>query len=73
MALYFRLLRFVRPYWGKLVLAAIFMSGSAATNGATAFLVKPVLDKIFFEKNGTMLVIIPFGIILLYLFKGVFD
>ncbi len=73
MALYLRLLRFVKPYWGKLVLAAIFMSGSAATNGATAFLVKPVLDKIFFEKNGTMLVIIPFGIVLLYLFKGVFD
>ncbi|HVN22785.1 MAG TPA: lipid A export permease/ATP-binding protein MsbA [Syntrophorhabdales bacterium] len=73
MALYFRLLRFVKPYWGKLLMAAIFMSGSAATNGATAFLVKPVLDKIFFEKNGSMLVIIPFGIILLYLVKGVFD
>ncbi len=73
MALYFRLLRFVKPYWGKLLLAAIFMSGSAATNGATAFLVKPVLDKIFFEKNGTMLVIIPIGIILLYFTKGIFD
>jgi subfamily B ATP-binding cassette protein MsbA len=73
MALYLRLLRFVQPYWGKLVLAAIFMSLSASSNGATAFLVKPVLDKIFFEKNGTMLFIIPFGIILLYLLKGVFD
>jgi subfamily B ATP-binding cassette protein MsbA len=73
MALYFRLLRFVKPYWGKLLLAAIFMSLSASANGATAFLVKPVLDKIFFEKNGTMLVIIPFGIIVLYLFKGIFD
>ncbi len=73
MALYLRLLRFVKPYWGRLVLAAIFMSLSASANGATAFLVKPVLDKIFFEKNGTMLVIIPFGIILLYLLKGVFD
>ena len=73
MALYFRLLRFVKPYWGKLLLASIFMSLSASANGATAFLVKPVLDKIFFEKNGTMLVIIPFGIILLYLCKGVFD
>jgi subfamily B ATP-binding cassette protein MsbA len=73
MALYLRLLRFVKPYWGKLVLAGIFMSLSASTNGATAFLVKPVLDKIFFEKNGSMLVAIPFGIILLYLLKGVFD
>ncbi len=73
MALYLRLLRFVKPYSGKLALAAIFMSLSASSNGATAFLVKPVLDKIFFEKNGSMLVIIPFGIILLYLLKGVFD
>jgi ATP-binding cassette, subfamily B, bacterial MsbA len=73
MALYLRLLRFVKPYSGKLALAAIFMSLSASSNGATAFLVKPVLDKIFFEKNGSMLVIIPFGIILLYLAKGVFD
>ena len=73
MALYFRLLQFLKPYRGKLVLAGIFMSLVAATNGATAFFVKPVLDKIFIEKNGAMLVIIPFGVILLYFLKGVFD
>lgn len=73
MALYFRLLRFVKPYWGKLVLATIFMSLVAASNGAAAFLVKPVLDQIFFEKNAAMLAIIPFGVILLYLAKGLFD
>ena len=73
MALYFRLLQFLKPYWGKLVLAGIFMALVAATNGATAFFVKPVLDQIFIEKNGSMLVMIPFGIILLYFLKGVFD
>jgi ATP-binding cassette, subfamily B, bacterial MsbA len=73
MALYLRLLQFVKPYWGKLVFATIFMSLVAASNGAAAFLVKPVLDQIFFEKNAAMLAIIPFGIIFLYLAKGVFD
>jgi subfamily B ATP-binding cassette protein MsbA len=73
MVLYLRLLNFVRPYWVKLALAMIFMSLVAATNGLTAYIVKPVLDKIFFEKNAEMLYIIPFGVILIYLFKGVFE
>jgi subfamily B ATP-binding cassette protein MsbA len=73
MALYLRLLQFLKPYRGKLVLASIFMSLVAASNGATAFAVKPVLDQIFIEKNSSMLVMIPFGIILLYFLKGVFD
>ncbi len=48
MALYLRLLNFVKPYWVKLVFAMICMSLVAGTNGLTAFFVKPVLDKIFF-------------------------
>jgi len=73
MALYRRLLRFLYPYWVKLAFAMVFMSLVAATNGLTAYLVQPVMDKIFFEKNGTLLVLIPIGIILLYLAKGIFD
>jgi ATP-binding cassette, subfamily B, bacterial MsbA len=73
MVLYLRLLKFLKPYWTKLLFAMIFMSLVAATNGLTAFIVKPVLDKIFFEKNASMLYLIPFGVILLYLFKGVFE
>lgn len=73
MELYLRLLKFVKPYWTKLLLAMIFMTLVAATNGLTAFIVKPVLDHIFFEKNATMLYLIPGGVILLYLVKGVFD
>ena len=73
MELYLRLLQFVKPYWFKLALAMIFMSLVAATNGLTAFIVKPVLDKIFFEKNASMLYIIPFGVIIIYLCKGVFE
>ncbi len=73
MALYLRLLQFVKPYWPKLVLAMIFMSLVAASNGLTAFIVKPVLDKIFFEKNAALLYIIPFGVVLIYFCKGLFE
>ena len=73
MVLYLRLLQFVKPYWPKLALAMIFMSLVAATNGLTAYIVKPVLDKIFFEKNAEMLYILPLGIIIIYFCKGVFE
>jgi subfamily B ATP-binding cassette protein MsbA len=73
MALYLRLLRFVKPYWVKLGFAMLFMSAVAGTNGLTAYLVQPVMDKIFFEKNGKLLILIPFGVMLLYLSKGIFD
>jgi subfamily B ATP-binding cassette protein MsbA len=51
----------------------IFMSLVASANGLTAYIVKPVLDNIFFEKNAAMLKIIPFGVVVLYLLKGIFD
>jgi subfamily B ATP-binding cassette protein MsbA len=73
MALYLRLLTYVKPYWKKLLFAMIFMSLVAGVNGLTAYIVKPVLDNIFFEKNAAMLSIIPFGVIIMYLCKGVFD
>jgi subfamily B ATP-binding cassette protein MsbA len=73
MELYLRLLKFVKPYWFKLSLAMVFMSLVAATTGLTAYIVKPVLDKIFFDKNAEMLFILPFGVVLIYLFKGVFE
>ena len=73
MALYLRLLKFLRPYWLKLVLAMIFMSFVGSTSGLIAYLVQPVMDKIFYEKNSTMLLIIPSGIVLLFLAKGTCD
>ena len=72
MALYLRLLGFLKPYWGKLSFAMVFMALVAGTNGLTAYVVKPVLDNIFFEKNANMLILIPFGVVLLYFAKGTF-
>jgi subfamily B ATP-binding cassette protein MsbA len=46
------------------------MMAAAALTGAVAYLVKPVLDDIFFKKNMQMLKLLPLAIILVYLFKG---
>jgi subfamily B ATP-binding cassette protein MsbA len=45
---------------------------SAATS-ASAFLVKPVLDDVFFKKDLNMLKLIPLAIVGLFLLKGLFD
>jgi ATP-binding cassette, subfamily B, bacterial MsbA len=73
MALYLRLLKFVKPYWVKLALAMAFMSLVGASQPLTAYLVKPVLDQVFYEKKGDMLVLISVGIVIIYLCKGLFD
>jgi ATP-binding cassette, subfamily B, bacterial MsbA len=72
MALYLRLLGFLKPYRVKLAFAMVFMALVAGTNGLTAYVVKPVMDNIFFEKNASMLFLIPFGVVILYVAKGAF-
>ena len=45
----------------------------SSTTSASAFLVKPVLDDIFFKKDLTMLKLLPIAILLLFILKGVFN
>ena len=54
----------------RLFLAMACMLVMAAATAATAFLVKPVLDDIFFNKNTMMLKIIPVAVVLIYLLRG---
>jgi subfamily B ATP-binding cassette protein MsbA len=72
MDVYKRLLSLVKPYYPRLIIAFFCMFIVAGTTSAIAYLVKPVLDKIFFEKNLDMLKILPFVILLLYAIKGIF-
>ena len=73
MDLYLRLLQFVKPYWTRLAGAMICMIFVSAATAASAFLVKPVLDDVFFKKDLTMLKLIPLAIIVLFVLKGLFD
>ncbi|MFP4474988.1 MAG: lipid A export permease/ATP-binding protein MsbA [Desulfatibacillaceae bacterium] len=66
-----RLLEMIRANAGKLALAMFCMLIMAATQAATAFLVKPVLDDIFVKKDEHMLTILPLVVIGLYVMRGV--
>ncbi|MBW1748000.1 MAG: ABC transporter ATP-binding protein [Deltaproteobacteria bacterium] len=54
----------------RLFLAMVCMLVIAIATSATAFLVKPVLDDIFFNKDTQMLIIIPIVVILIYFLRG---
>ncbi|MBI5585969.1 MAG: lipid A export permease/ATP-binding protein MsbA [Deltaproteobacteria bacterium] len=67
-----RLLALVKPYWFRLAIAMICMAVVAGTTSLMAFLVKPVLDDIFFQRNLSTLKLLPPFIVLLYIVKGGF-
>jgi subfamily B ATP-binding cassette protein MsbA len=73
MHLYRRLLEFVKPHWTRLAGAMVCMLFVSAATSASAFLVKPVLDDVFFKKDLTMLKLIPLAIVGLFVLKGLFD
>jgi ATP-binding cassette, subfamily B, bacterial MsbA len=73
MALYLRLLRFVKPYTVKLLFAMLFMSLLAATTGLQPLLLKEVMNRIFVNKDSTMLLLIPLAVISLFIARGLFD
>ena len=73
MNLYRRLLQFVQPYWARLVGAMVCMLFVSAATSGSAYLVKPVLDEIFFKKDLDGLRLLPLAIVGLFVLKGIFD
>ena len=65
-----RLLALVKDNWFRLFLAMACMMVIALATSATAFLVKPALDDIFFNKDIKMLKLIPIVVIIIYLLRG---
>jgi subfamily B ATP-binding cassette protein MsbA len=68
--LYLRLLAYLKPHRLRLVVAIIAMLGVSGITALLAYLVKPVLDDVFFAQRLHMLYLLPPLIILLYLVKG---
>lgn len=65
-----RLISYSRPYWRRIALAALASIGVGSLDGAFAYLVEPVLKRIFAEKDQAIFVLLPFGIILLFIIRG---
>ncbi|MDO9565348.1 MAG: ABC transporter ATP-binding protein [Candidatus Desulfaltia sp.] len=65
-----RLLALIKDNWFRLFLAMACMMVIALATSATAFLVKPALDDIFFNKDIKMLILIPVVVVIIYLLRG---
>ncbi len=50
---------FVRPHFGKLMLAFLAMGVVAGATAANAWMMQPLMDKVFVERNETLLLVIP--------------
>ena len=65
-----KMLTLARPYW-VLLLASVFLSFVASLfSGSIAWLVKPVLDHIFLEKNYRYLDLLPLVVIGIFCLRG---
>ncbi|WP_022852611.1 ABC transporter ATP-binding protein [Thermodesulfatator atlanticus] len=60
----------IRPYWPLIFVSILFSSIASIFSGSIAWLVKPVLDRIFLEKNYIYLKLIPLGIVGIYFLRG---
>lgn len=70
-ALYGRLLReYVLHYKVRLAAAIFFMIVGAITTAATAFLMKPIVDEVFFEKNPEIILYTTIAVVVIFALRG---
>ena len=73
MHVYKRLLSYLGPYRWKLFIALVCLAGVAALTASLPYLLQPVIDDIFLNKNPQMLFYISLMIALIFVSKGVCD
>ncbi|MFC1826842.1 ABC transporter permease, partial [Thermodesulfobacteriota bacterium] len=59
----FRILQYVKPYKSWLAISMVCMLIVSSMAGAQAYMVKPLLDEIFFKQDRTMLTLVPLAIL----------
>ena len=62
---------YTKYYISKIFLAVIFSILVAGSTSATAYLLDPAIDKIFLNKDQSLLILIPFLIIIAFATKGI--
>lgn len=70
---FIRLVRYLKPYQVRLIAAFVCSGMVAASAGAYAWLVKPVLDEIFINKNETLLLVLPLALFAVSVLKSAFS
>ena len=64
-------LEYTNRYIGKILLAALFSVIVAGSTSATAWLLDPAIEKIFINKDQTLIILIPLAIIIAFSSKGI--
>ena len=62
---------YTSKFIGKILLAALFSIVVAVSTSATAWLLDPAIEKIFINKDETLIILIPIAIIFAFSAKGV--
>jgi len=68
---YRRLLRYVRPYWLMFALAIAGMVIQAGTEAGFAWLMKPMIDGSFVDKDPATIRFVPIALLAIFLLRGV--
>ena len=68
--LYWRLLQHVRPYWPMFVVAVAFTVFLAATEPVIPFLMEPLMNKAFVERDEWYMFWMPIALLALYMVRG---
>ncbi len=71
LAIYRRLLAYVRPHLRAFIIAAIALSIVGVTESTFAWLIKPIIDGSFVKKDPSIIKMAPVALILLFLVRGV--
>lgn len=61
---------YVSQYKWRLVVAIIFMIMSAFTAAATAFIMKPIVDEVFFEQNASYILYTTIAVVVIFSVRG---
>ena len=69
---YKRLLAYIRPYLKRLGMAIICIIMAAAANLYLPWIIKDMIDKVLTDKDMMMLNLISIGIVVVFLFRGIF-
>ena len=69
--LYLRLLSYVKPYWRIFLLSIVATAITASTDPLLPALLKPMLDGTFVNRDETVIRLVPFIILLIFLVRGI--
>lgn len=72
MDLYIRLIRYVKPYWTRMLLSIICTVLAAAASLYVPWIIRDVIDQVLANKDMPMLNMISVGIIVIFMARGVF-